>query len=104
MLEFAALRARSEVCIDANEHELANKALEQLCASGLTMNCVLLTTLMKGFIRVKRLDLAMNLYEQMRSSVLRFAAFQVEFGFRGTFSLAASAFFYQRLPLHPDHR
>ena len=64
MLEFAAFRARSEVCIDANEHELANQALEQLCASGLAMNCVLLTTLMKGFIRVKRLDLAMNLYDQ----------------------------------------
>jgi len=29
------------------------------------MNCVLLTTLMKGFVRTKRLDMAMNLYHSM---------------------------------------
>ena len=66
------------MCIDEDEHQLASVALDQLCASGLKMNCVraftavprrrrargaqvLLTTLMKGFIRSKRLDLAMNL-------------------------------------------
>ena len=35
---------------------LASVALEQMCDSGVKMNCVLLTTLMKGFIRSKHLD------------------------------------------------
>jgi len=55
-----------DVCIDEDEHQLANVALDKLTASGVQMNCVLLTTLMKGFIRSKRLDLAMNLYDSMR--------------------------------------
>merc|ERR1712118_356752 len=33
--------------------------------SDVKMNCVLLTTLMKGFVRTKRLDMAMNLYHSM---------------------------------------
>lgn len=55
-----------DACIDENEHELAAVALQQLVSSGVEMNCVLLTTLMKGFIRSKRMDLAMNLYDEMR--------------------------------------
>jgi len=56
-----------DVCIDENEHELASVALEQMCDSGVKMNCVLLTTLMKGFIRSKHLDKAMALFDTMRS-------------------------------------
>jgi pentatricopeptide repeat protein len=56
-----------DVCIDENEHELASVALEQMCESGVKMNCVLLTTLMKGFIRSKHLDKAMALFDTMRS-------------------------------------
>jgi pentatricopeptide repeat protein len=56
-----------DVCIDENEHELASIALDQMCESGVKMNCVLLTTLMKGFIRSKHLDKAMALFDTMRS-------------------------------------
>lgn len=55
-----------DVCIDEEEHHLASLALEQMCESGVTMNCVLLTTLMKGFIRSKHLDKAMQLFDNMR--------------------------------------
>lgn len=55
-----------DVCIDENENDLASQALEKMCASGVKMNCVLLTTLMKGFIRSKRLDMAMNVFSSMR--------------------------------------
>merc|ERR1719207_484929 len=54
-----------DVCIDENEHQLAQVALEQMQESDVKMNCVLLTTLMKGFVRTKRLDMAMNLYHSM---------------------------------------
>merc|ERR1719453_2524685 len=56
-----------DVCIDENEHDLASVALEQMCESGVKMNCVLLTTLMKGFIRSRHLDKAMALFDTMRS-------------------------------------
>merc|ERR1719498_1329128 len=55
-----------DACIDEEEHHLASLALEQMCESGVTMNCVLLTTLMKGFIRSKHLDKAMQLFDNMR--------------------------------------
>merc|ERR1719161_3484883 len=56
-----------DVCIDREEHELASQALDRMCDSGVKMNCVLLTTLMKGFIRSKHLDKAMALFDTMRS-------------------------------------
>jgi len=55
-----------DVCIDTNEPDSASRALDQMSASGVKMNCVLLTTMMKGFIRVKQLDKAMNLFDSMR--------------------------------------
>ena len=39
-----------------------------MCDSGVKMNCVLLTTLMKGFIRSHHLDKAMALFDTMRSA------------------------------------
>jgi len=57
-----------DVCIDENEHQLASVALDQMCESGVKMNCVLLTTLIKGFIRSKHIDKAMALFDTMRSS------------------------------------
>merc|ERR1719473_1138564 len=57
-----------DVCIDREEHELASQALDRMCDSGVKMNCVLLTTLMKGFIRSKHLDKAMALFDTMRSA------------------------------------
>merc|ERR1719253_506984 len=56
-----------DVCIDKEEHDLASQALERMCDSGVKMNCVLLTTLMKGFIRSKHLEKAMALFDTMRS-------------------------------------
>ena len=41
-------------------------ALEQMSESGVTMNCVLLTTMIKGFVRTKNLSKAMALFETMR--------------------------------------
>jgi pentatricopeptide repeat protein len=57
-----------DVCIDREEHELASQALDRMCDSGVKMNCVLLTTLMKGFIRSHHLDKAMALFDTMRSA------------------------------------
>jgi pentatricopeptide repeat protein len=56
-----------DICINEEELQLASVALQQLCESGVKMNCVLLTTLMKGFIRSKHLDKAMHLYETMEN-------------------------------------
>jgi len=56
-----------DICINEEELQLASVALQQLCESGVKMNCVLLTTLMKGFIRSKHIDKAMQLYETMES-------------------------------------
>merc|ERR1719482_1911779 len=56
-----------DVCIDREEHELASQALDRMCDSGVKMNCVLLTTLMKGFIRSHHLDKAMTLFESMQA-------------------------------------
>jgi len=56
-----------DVCIDEDEHQLASVALERMSAAGLQMNCIVMTTLMKGFVRSRRLDKAMNLYESMRA-------------------------------------
>merc|ERR1719424_2678149 len=55
-----------DVCIDEDENQLASEALDKMCESGVTMNCVLLTTLMKGFIRSKHLEKAMQLFDNMR--------------------------------------
>merc|ERR1719408_921942 len=57
-----------DVCIDEDEHQLASVALERMASAGLQMNCIVMTTLMKGFIRSKRLDKAMQLYESMQAS------------------------------------
>merc|ERR1719440_1526539 len=57
-----------DCCIDREEHELASQALDRMCDSGVKMNCVLLTTLMKGFIRSHHLDKAMALFDTMRSA------------------------------------
>merc|ERR1719218_278080 len=57
-----------DVCIDEDEHQLASVALERMSAAGVQMNCVVMTTLMKGFVRSPRLDKAMQLYESMRAS------------------------------------
>merc|ERR1719353_1479442 len=56
-----------DVCIDREEHELASQALDRMCDSGVKMNCVLLTTLMKGFIRSHHLDMgkALQILEDM---------------------------------------
>lgn len=56
-----------DICINEEELQLASVALQQLCESGVKMNCVLLTTLMKGFIRSKHIDKAMQLYETMEN-------------------------------------
>jgi len=56
-----------DICINEEELQLASVALQQLCSSGVKMNCVLLTTLMKGFIRSKHVDKAMQLYQTMES-------------------------------------
>jgi len=56
-----------DICINEEELQLASVALQQLCNSGVKMNCVLLTTLMKGFIRSNHVDKAMQLYETMES-------------------------------------
>lgn len=56
-----------DVCIQENEHDLASVALDRMLSSGVKMTCVLMTTLMKGFIRSKRLDKATSLYETMRT-------------------------------------
>lgn len=45
---------------------MASLALEQMTESGVTMNCVLLTTMIKGFVRTKNLTKAMALFETMR--------------------------------------
>jgi len=55
-----------DVCIDEDDHEMAALALEQMSESGVTMNCVLLTTMIKGFVRTKNLAKAMALFETMR--------------------------------------
>jgi len=55
-----------DVCIDEDDHEMASLALEQMSESGVTMNCVLLTTMIKGFVRTKNLSKAMALFETMR--------------------------------------
>ena len=55
-----------DVCIDEDDHEMAALALEQMSESGVTMNCVLLTTMIKGFVRTKNLSKAMALFETMR--------------------------------------
>merc|ERR1719299_351363 len=47
-----------DACIQEKEHDLASVALERMASCGVTMTVVLLTTLMKGFIRSKRLDKA----------------------------------------------
>jgi len=57
-----------DVCIDEDEHQLASVALDRMSEHGVQMNCVVLTTLMKGFVRSKRLDKALQLYDSMRSS------------------------------------
>merc|ERR1719502_1477287 len=57
-----------DVCIDEDEHQLASVALERMASAGLQMNCIVMTTLMKGFIRSKRLDKAMQLYDSMRAT------------------------------------
>jgi len=54
-----------DVCIEQNEHQLAQVALEQMLGENIKLNCVLLTTLLKGFVRSKRLDMAMKLYQSM---------------------------------------
>merc|ERR1740130_925537 len=56
-----------DVCIDADEHQLASVALERMQSAGVQMNCVVMTTLMKGFVRSGRLDKAMQLYDSMRA-------------------------------------
>merc|ERR1719321_2166375 len=56
-----------DVCIDEEEHQLASVALERMSQAGLQMNCIVMTTLMKGFVRSRRLDKAMQLYESMRA-------------------------------------
>jgi len=55
-----------DVCIDEDDHEMASLALEQMSESGVTMNCVLLTTMIKGFVRTKNLSKAMALFDTMR--------------------------------------
>merc|ERR1719502_2178021 len=57
-----------DVCIDEDEHQLASVALERMSAAGVQMNCVVMTTLMKGFVRSNRLDKAMQLYDSMRAT------------------------------------
>merc|ERR1719352_577153 len=57
-----------DVCIDEDEHQLASVALERMSAAGVQMNCIVMTTLMKGFVRTHRLDKAMQLYESMRAT------------------------------------
>jgi len=57
-----------DACMEEDHHELASLCLDRMCQSGVKMNCVLLTTLMKGFIRSRRLDKAMSLFESMRSA------------------------------------
>jgi pentatricopeptide repeat protein len=39
-----------------------------MSAAGVQMNCVVMTTLMKGFVRSNRLDKAMQLYDSMRAT------------------------------------
>lgn len=58
-----------DVCIDNDEHDLASHTIEKMTSAGVQMNCVLMTTLMKGFIRNRRLDKAMELYDSMRKGV-----------------------------------
>jgi len=57
-----------DVCIDEDEHQLASVALERMSTHGVQMNTIVMTTLMKGFVRSKRLDKAMQLYDSMRAS------------------------------------
>merc|ERR1719198_33436 len=57
-----------DVCIDEDEHQLASVALERMSQAGVQMNCVVMTTLMKGFVRSNRLDKAMQLYDSMRAA------------------------------------
>jgi len=57
-----------DVCIDEDEHQLASVALERMSAAGVQMNCVVMTTLMKGFVRSNRLDKAIQLYDSMRAT------------------------------------
>merc|ERR1719506_3112502 len=57
-----------DVCIDEDEHQLASVALERMSAAGVQMNCIVMTTLMKGFVRSQRLDKAMQLYDSMRAT------------------------------------
>lgn len=57
-----------DVCIDEDEHQLASVALERMATHGVQMNTIVMTTLMKGFVRTKRLDKAMQLYDSMRAS------------------------------------
>merc|ERR1719456_1826272 len=39
-----------------------------MASAGLQMNCIVMTTLMKGFVRSKRLDKATALYESMQAA------------------------------------
>lgn len=57
-----------DACMEEDHHELASLCLDRMCQSGVKMNCVLLTTLMKGFIRSRRLDKAMSLFQSMRTA------------------------------------
>merc|ERR1719352_509226 len=55
-----------DVCIDEDEHVLASVALERMSDANVPMNCVAMTTLMKGFVRSRRRDKAMELYSSMK--------------------------------------
>lgn len=60
-----------DVCIQEDEHDLASVALERMAAAGVPMTCVLMTTLMKGFVRSSRLDKALQLYATMQGGSVR---------------------------------
>lgn len=57
-----------DVCVDSDESSMASRALQQLSESGVKMNCVLLTTVIKGFVRTNQLEKAMQLLEVMQRS------------------------------------
>jgi len=56
-----------DVCVQQDEHDLVSVALERMTSSGVEMTCVLMTTLMKGFVRSQRLDKALELYCTMKA-------------------------------------
>lgn len=57
-----------DACIADNDLNKANEVLDKLIKSGVSLNTVLYTTFMKGFVRANMLDRAMSLYETMKAN------------------------------------